>query len=601
MKSNTKKTLVIVESPAKAHKIQSFLGDEYVVKSTRGHILQLASGGKHGLGVNVNNNFEPKYLIMEEKVDLLQELMDIAKTAKAVILATDADREGLSISRHVYERLKDYNSNFKRVTFTEITKKAILKAIEGGEDILSSANINMYHSQTARRVLDRLVGYMASPFLFQFFGPNLSAGRVQSVLVRLIAEREDQIESFISEEYFNLHGSFLKDSKSFIAKYDAKVTKKEVAQAIQAECLKTHFVVATVEADEEVKKPSPPLITAKLQQIMSKGYKINATRTMEIAQRLYEESYITYMRTDSTNIGEEALRSARGWIKENNYDLPKSPNLYKSGNAAQEAHECIRPTDVDNTPETMTNLSPEELQVYEVIWKYFVASQMKPAIFDTLKVVIQSRENSQLKFVASGKALKYKGFLEILGVPQTGSIDIPLLKVGDEVFLYGKGVIIDRKQTQPPPRFSEAALIETLEKKAIGRPSTYATLLATITSRNYVEQNGNTFYPTELGRKITKELIQWFSFLEYDYTAKLELELDKIAEGNLDYIQMLNNFYSAFKQELSKAYTSHGAPVCEKCGGFMRAITAKNGQKFYGCQSFPKCRNTKSINNQLSA
>jgi DNA topoisomerase-1 len=328
---------------------------------------------------------------------------------------------------------------------------------------------------------------------------------------------------------------------------------------------------------------------------MSKHHKMSATRSMAAAQSLYEASHITYMRTDSVRVSDDATKSLRSWLKDHSYDLPKSINTFKNKSAAQDAHEAIRPTEVCDTPEMMNNLSQDEQQVYQVIWKYFVASQMKPAIFDTLKVGVQLKSKEHT-FIASGKALKYKGFLEILGVSDLGSIDIPALIVGDEVMLCGDNpIVVERKQTQPPSRYSEASLIETLEKKEIGRPSTYATLLSTITTRNYVEQNGSIFYPTELGKTITQELVKWFSFLEYDYTAKLELQLDKIAEGQLDYISMLKDFYMAFHQELINAYTSHGSPICDKCGGFMREITAKNGQKFYGCGNYPRCYSTKNI------
>ena len=598
MKIQNKKTLVIVESPAKATKIQSYLGDNYIVKSTKGHILELASGGKYGLGVNINNNFEPKYLIMSDKIDLLQELMDLAKQAKEVILSTDADREGLAIARHIYDRLKDYNSNFKRITFSEITKKSILKSLESAEDILSENNINMYHSQTARRILDRLVGYMASPFLFQFFGPNLSAGRVQSCILRMLVERENQIEHFKPEEFFNIQGNFITDNRSFIAKYDTKISNKEQAEVFKKDLLspQTIYKVVDVKAEQEIKKPFPPLITAKLQQIMSKQYKMNSTRTMAAAQSLYENSLISYMRTDSVRISDDATKSLRVWLKDQNYDVPKTINIFKNKNTAQDAHEAIRPTEVSDIPSSMNHLLPDEQLVYEVIWKYFVASQMKPAIFDTLKITIKAQNQLQHTFIASGKSLQYRGFLEILGNYEIGAIDLPTLQVGTILKLYGDNpIIVERKQTQPPARYSEASLIETLEKKEIGRPSTYSTLLSTITARNYVEIHGNVFHPTELGKNVIQELVKWFSFLEYDYSAKLELELDKIAEGKLNYIQMLNSFYNSFYRELTNAYIDRGSPICTKCNGFMRKIKGRDGKEFFGCSNWPRCVSIKNL------
>jgi len=592
------KKLVIVESPHKAHTIQSFLGDDYIVKSTKGHILELASGGKYGMGVDIKNNFEPKYLIMEDKINMLQELMDLAKNSKEVILASDNDREGLAIARHIYDRLKDYNNTFKRVVFSEITKKEVLKAIDNYEDINSKNNTQIYYSQTARRVLDRIVGFTASPFLMQYFGPNLSAGRVQSVVVRMITDREEEIQTFIPEEYFTIQAKFSKDDQQFIAKYDAKITNKAIADKIKSELEQKNneYIIASVEANEEKKKPFPPLITSKLQQIMSKQYKINSTRTMAAAQSLYEAGFITYMRTDSVRISDDAIKSVRAWLKENNHDIPKTANIFKNKNTSQDAHEAIRPTDVSNMPDSM-NLIGDEKQVYEVIWKYFAASQMRPAIYNTLKVNVEVK-NTEHTLTASGKALKYPGFLSMLGEVDNSSIDIPNLIVNDVVILFGdKPITLERKQTQPPPRYSEASLIKSLEEKEIGRPSTYATLISTITNRKYVAQDNNIFYPTELGKKITAELTKWFSFLEYNYTAKLEMELDKIAEGSLDYIKMLNDFYSTFKEELNKAYINKGSKPCSKCDGMMRELTNKKGQKFYGCGNYPRCKNTESIPN----
>lgn len=593
---NQQKTLIIVESPSKAKTIQKYLGDDYIIKSTKGHILKLASGGKHGLGVNINHNFEPRYVIMDEKIELMQELMDIAAQSKEVILATDNDREGLAIARHVYERLKEYNKVFKRITFSEISKKAIAKALSSHENILSEQNINMYHSQTARRVLDRLVGFMSSPFLMSVFGPNLSAGRVQSCLVRFIVDREEEINSFIPENYWNIHAQLTNNQTAFTTKYDKRITASEDAESIKNVLSGASFIVSSVEAVEEKKKPFPPLITSKLQQIMSKRFGMDATRTMTAAQTLYENGLISYMRTDSVRISDDALKAARQYLRDNNFDIPKSANRYANKNSSQDAHEAIRPTDENNHPDGIGLLGDEQ-QVYEIIWRYFLASQMMPAIYDTLKIKIQVADQPQHILVASGKALKYPGFLQMLGAYDDSKIDIPLLKVGDKLQLANaQAITVEKKQTQPPPRFSEAHLIDTLEKKEIGRPSTFAPLLATITARNYVEKRGNTFYPTELGKTITKELMQWFSFLEYNYSATMERQLDDVADGKLDASKMLQSFYDEFSQQLKKAYLEHGATACDKCNGVMKEIITKNGDKFWGCSNYPNlCRNTKKV------
>lgn len=589
------KTLCIVESPSKAVKLAEYLGDDYIVKASKGHILQLASGGKHGLGVNINNQFQPRYVLMDDKIDLMQELMNLAANAKEVLLMPDPDREGLAIARHLYERLKEYNSSFKRITFTEISKKAIKQALTTPEDILSTDNVNMYHSQTARRVLDRLVGFLASPFLMNVFGSNLSAGRVQSCLVRFVVDREAEIDAFVPEDYWNIHTALTNGIDTFSAKYEGRITNQHAANNIYQALSKSSFVVSSVEATQEKKKPYPPLTTAKLQQIMSKRYGMDATRTMSSAQNLYEQGTISYHRTDSVNISEDAIKDTRQYLKEVALDIPKVANRYTSKASSQGAHECIRPTNSFDKPDHI-GLYGDEQQVYDTIWRYFLASQMCPAIYDTLKVKIQVIGNPELTLVASGKALKYAGFLQMLGVQDDNKIDIPSLKVGDRLKLANdKAVISEKKQTQPSPRFSEATLIEILEKKGIGRPSTFATLLSTITQRNYVEKRGNTYYPTDLGKKITQELMKWFSFLEYNYTADLEGKLDDIAEGKLEITQMLQSFYEEFQQQLEKAYVQHGYIFCDKCkGGILKEITVKSGDKFWGCSNYSNgCRNTK--------
>lgn len=587
------KTLIIVESPSKAHKIQSFLDDSYIVIASKGHIVDLAKGGKHGMGIDLTNNFKPHYVILDDKVNTLQSIMNAAKQCEKIILMPDQDREGEAIGYHLATRLEQMNKPISRAETSEITKNAVLEALKNTREI----NMSLVRAQEGRRILDRIVGFSASPFLMQYFGPNLSAGRVQSVITKMVVEREQEIENFIPEEYFIIQARLSNDIQSFTAKYEGKINNKNTANKIKLELEDklAEYFVSNVEATEEKKKPYPPIITARLQQIMSKQFKISATRTMAAAQNLYEQGIITYHRTDSVRVSDEALKSVRSWLKENNFDIPKIANNFKNKETSQAAHEAIRPTDISNSGE-MLNLIGDEKDVYDVIWKYFVASQMKPAIYNTLKVSIKIKNNINHTLIASGKALKYKGFLEIFGTNDSSLIDIPNLNKNDRLSLIGdKAITVERKQTQPPSRYSEASLIEILEKKAIGRPSTYATLLSTITTRNYVLQNNNIFYPTELGKNITNELIKWFSFLEYDYTAKLEMELDKIADGELDYIKMLTDFYSTFKEELKKAYISKGSTPCNKCDGMMRELTNKKGERFLACNRYPNCKNTTNI------
>lgn len=584
-----KKILVIVESPHKATTIKKYLGDNYTIVASKGHIVDLAKGGRHGMGIDINNNFKPHYIILDDKVETLQMIMDAAKESDEIIICSDADREGEMIGQQISHRLKDFGKPISRAEIHEITKRGVLEGLKNLRDI----NMNLVRAQEGRRILDRIVGFSASPFLMNYFGSKLSAGRVQSVITRLIIDREQEIQTFKPEEYFTIQAMLAKDIKSFVAKYEGKINNKETAAQIRSELENklAKYVVVEVNKAEEKKKPFPPLITSKLQQVMSKQYKINSQKTMAAAQNLYESGLITYHRTDSVRISEDATKECRSWLKDNHYDLPKSSNRYKNKNASQNAHEAIRPTNINDTPDTI-GLFGDEKQVYEAIWKYFVASQMKEAIYDTLKVVIQVK-GTKHKLVASGKALKYKGFLEILGTTDDDTIDIPNLNVGDILVLFGeKPIDMQKKQTQPPPRFSEASLIKTLEDKEIGRPSTYATLLSTITTRGYVEAQNNVFHPTELGKQITEELVKYFSFLEFDYTAKLELALDDIAEGKLDHIQMLKEFYNTFKVELKKAYINHGAKPCKKCDGMLRKITSKKGDVFFGCNRFPNCSYT---------
>lgn len=586
--------LVIVESPSKARKIQEYLGKDYTVLASRGHITDLAKGGRHGIGIDIDNDFKPHYVLMDDKIDVLQELLDAAKKSEIIYLATDPDREGFQIAHQIYERLKDTEKPFKRVIFNEIKKSAILKAIQNGCDI----DMNIVNSAIGRRIIDRVVGFTISPFLQSFFGSKLSAGRVQSVVTRMVIDREREIESFVPEEFWTIQVSLNDGNDSFISKYVNRITDLKTANATKTSLSQTDYIVSDVVSVEENKYPQAPMITSSLQRVMSKEYGFSADRTMKAAQSLYESGYCTYIRTDSVRAGNEAIEELREWLTSNNHSIPNKPNTYKNKDAAQDAHECIRPSDLTLLPsQNFAIIDPDEKMVYEVIWKYFVASQMMPAVYDTLSVTCHPKGNPQFKVKSSGKSLKSKGFLDIFGITDDSSINIPNLKIGQSLSLdtSKNSVKMDKKQTQPPPRYAEHILIKELVNKGIGRPATYADLLAKITSRNYVEKKGAVFHATDLGKKITDILVNYFKFMDYDYTSKMEMLLDDIESGKITHIEMLKNFYPPLKDELDKAYISNGGSLCDKCGSPMLNRNGKNG-KFIGCSKYPKCNFIKQDN-----
>jgi DNA topoisomerase-1 len=595
------KTLVIVESPVKAEKIQGYLGKNYVVLASRGHITDLGKGGKHGLGVEVGNNFKPHYVLMEDKVETLDILINAAKKCDQIFVASDPDREGEAIAWHLAQRLDGVGKPIKRMVFNEIKKEKLLKAVKEVRDI----NMDLFHSQEARRILDRLVGFMASPFLMNFFGPKLSAGRVQSVVTRMVIDREREIESFIPEEFWTIQTSLSKNgTDAFNTKYSGKLSDGLAANAMKARLDGKDFIVSEVLAEEERSGPNAPLVTSTLQRIMSKIHSFGAERTMKAAQSLYESGYCTYIRTDSVRVGDDALVEVRGWLTDNKYEIPKKPNTYKNKNATQDAHECIRPSDINLLPNNnMAIIDPDEKIVYETIWNYFTASQMMPAVYNTLKVTAHVKGDKGAEVKASGKALKSKGYLDVIGVSDEGKIDIPSLVEGETLQLFGKNPVkLEKKQTQPPPRYSEDKLLKELENRNIGRPATYADLLGKITSRNYVEKKGNVYHPTDLGKKITDILLEFFTFMDYDYTAKMEDQLDEIEAGKVNHIDMLGKFFPSFKEELDKAYVKHGGILCNKCGSPMATRTVKaTGEKFLACSAYPTCKNTRPITTSNAA
>lgn len=590
------KTLVIVESPHKASLIQEYLGKNYVVLASKGHITDLAKGGKFGIGVDVENNFKPRYVLMEDKIETLDMLIDAAKKANQILIASDPDREGEAIAWHLAQRLADVGKPIKRMVFNEIKKAKLLKAIKEVRDI----DMNLFHSQEARRILDRLVGFMASPFLMNFYGPKLSAGRVQSVVTRMVIDREREIEAFVPEEYWTIQVDLSKDGKQgFSTKYSGRPTNQITADAARSRLMTNgaQFVASEVISNEEAKYPQPPLVTSTLQRLMSKQHGFSADRTMKAAQSLYESGYCTYIRTDSVRVGDEALEEVRQWLSDNKHVVPKKPYAYKNKGAAQDAHECIRPSDLTLLPDdNYAMANPDEKLVYEVIWRHFVASQMMPAVYDTMKITAHLVGDISAEVKASGKALKDVGYLKILGITDDSKIDIPSLTKGDILQHFGKyPVSMEKKQTQPPPRYSEDKLIKELDNKNIGRPATYAELLTKITARNYVERNGNVFHATDLGKCITDELLKYFTFMDYNYTANMEQQLDEIESGKINHVDMLKRFFPDFKKELGKAYLQHGASLCEKCDSPMAVRTANSGKKFLSCTAFPKCRNSKDI------
>ena len=595
----TNLSLVIVESPKKARSIQDILGKDYIVVASRGHIADLGKGGNFGIGIDIENNFRPRYVLMDDKVQVLNEIMALTKKCDKIYIASDPDREGESIAWHLWQRLEDCGKPMKRITFHLLTKKDLLKGIAEARDI----DMNLFHAQEARRILDRIVGFMASPFLMNFWGNKLSAGRVQSVVTEMIIDREREIEAFIPEPYWTIQVNLSKDSKiGFKTKFSGKLLDEKTANKtkdnLSGNNIDAEYVVSSVVSKEENKYPLPPMITSTLQRIMSKKHGMTADRTMKAAQSLYESGYCSYIRTDSTRISDDAMKELRDYIKGSNHTLPKKPYEYKNKEAAQDAHECIRPSDINLIPENLTSfIEPDEKQVYEVIWKYYVASQMMPAVYNTLKVKAHVIGNTNAEVIASGKALKSNGYLDILGVDDDSKIDIPNLVKGDKLALFGKNpVLLEKKMTKPAPRFSEDTLIEDLDKRNIGRPSTYAELLSKLTTKNYVENKNNVFYPTELGKKITDVLKQFFGFMDYNYTAALENQLDLVESGKLNYLDMLNKFYPDFKKELNLAYVSSGGSLCNKCNSPMATRKTKDGKSsFLSCSTYPVCRNAKSI------
>ncbi|MCG3173182.1 MAG: DNA topoisomerase 1 [Myxococcota bacterium] len=622
-------TLVIVESPAKAKTLQKYLGRGYSVKASVGHVRDLP---KSKIGVDLET-FIPHYQTIKEKTKVLKELHDAAKKAEKVLLAPDPDREGEAIAWHIEEILKKDNPNIRRITFNEITKSAVLKALKDERPI----DMNKVDSQQARRVLDRIVGYQISPILWDKVRRGLSAGRVQSVALRLVVEREREIQAFKPQEYWTLE--VLLDAAlppSFKARL-THVDKKKVdlkqgpeTLALAEEAKKAAYKVASLQIKERRRKAPPPYITSKLQQDAAARFGFSAARTMGIAQGLYEGvevgdetvGLITYMRTDSVRLSNDALEMAREHIQKNygKEYLPDSPQFYKGKSSAQDAHEAIRPTSASRTPEAMAKyLDADQLKLYTLIWKRFIACQMNQAVFDQTTAEIEA---GRLTFRATGSVLKFDGYLTLYRaeavVADTSDNDaaekeendgagpgvLPQLKEGEKLRL--KDVLPEQHFTQPPPRFSEGTLVKELEEQGIGRPSTYAQIMSTLLDKEYITRNQGRLAPTELGFIVSDLLVQAFpDVMNVSFTASMENRLDEIEDGKAAWQSVLKNFYQPFVKTLDEAKKKmkdvkrQETPtdvVCEKCGNMMVIKFGRNGS-FLACSNYPECKNTKEFRN----
>ncbi len=610
------KTLVVVESPAKAKTIQKYLGKEFDVRASVGHIVDLPT---KTLGVDVDDGFRPNYEVMKDKKKVVAELKKAAEKSSAIVLAPDPDREGEAIAWHIADQLRAESKNkpVTRARFNEITKKAILEALQHTDKL----NETLYNAQQARRILDRIVGYQISPLLWSKVRRGLSAGRVQSVAVRLVVEREREVEAFVPEEYWTIDARFEGAEpppfQAHLLRIDnekAKVSDGETAHRIVEDCKAGKFEIKSVDRKERQRKPTPPFITSKLQQEAARKLGFTAKRTMMLAQQLYEGidvgeegtvGLITYMRTDSTRVSNDALSEVRAYIGER-YGaayLPEKPNAYKSKASAQEAHEAIRPTSMALTPEKIKgNLDKDQLKLYTLIWNRFVASQMKPAVYDQTSVDIV---NGRYLFRATGSVIKFKGFIEVYleGTDSPSEEDkegvLPPMKEGETPALLE--LLPNQHFTQPPPRFTESTLVKELEEREIGRPSTYASILSTIQDKEYVEKREGKFFPSQLGLIVNDLLVENFpDILDPAFTAQMEQRLDRIEEGELDWIGELKDFYGPFSDTLAKAKknmrnvkaqnieTEH---KCEKCGSTMVIKWGKRGE-FLACSGYPECKNT---------
>ncbi len=607
--------LIIVESPAKAKTIEKYLGAGYEVIASMGHLRDLP---KKTMGVDIENNFTPKYQIMPERKELVKKLTQLSKTADKIYLATDPDREGEAISWHIANILKIDENEPCRVTFNEITKNAVTQAMKSPRAI----DLDLVDAQQARRVLDRIVGYKLSPFLWKKIRKGLSAGRVQSVTVRIICDREDEINSFKPEEYWTIDAEFVtEDKKKFVSRLYGKNGKKleihdgETAAAILAELKEASITVKSVKKSVKKRYAYPPYSTSTLQQDASRKLNFTSRKTMSVAQTLYEGveiegkgllGLITYMRTDSLRVAAEAVQAAKEYTIEKigKEYYPDKPNVYKKkGAATQDAHEAIRPTYIDLEPDMIkSSLTNDQYKLYKLIWNRFVSSQLKPALFDVLTVEVEANgETCVYNFRSSAQNMKFDGCMKFYLSPdeeEDDKVKIPPVSEGDALTL---SKLTDKQNfTAPPSRYTEASLIKALEEKGIGRPSTYAPTIFTILSREYIEKEGKTLKPTQLGALVTEVMKKSFAnIVDETFTANMEEDLDSIESGKY-WKDVLGEFYNGFQEELSKAdETVEKTPevtdvLCDKCGANMVIKSGKFG-KFLACPNYPECKTTKPL------
>ena len=613
-----KKNLVIVESPAKAKTLKKFLGSNYKIEASMGHVRDLP---KSEMGINIEDDFEPKYITIRGKGELLAKLRKEAKSANKIYLATDPDREGEAISWHLLYALKlnqNINSKVYRITFNEITKNAVQKSIKEAREI----DMNLVNAQQARRALDRIVGYKISPLLWKKIKRRLSAGRVQSVALRLICDRDEEIENFIPEEYWTIDVS-LKGEKNEIlkTKFYGKNNKKleikseEQVNEILNNIKNSKFIVNEIKEGKRQKNPLPPFTTSTLQQESSKIFGYASSKTMLIAQQLYEGinikgegtvGLVSYIRTDSVRISDEAYLQAKEFVN-NTYGeeyFAKERKEYKSKGKTQDAHEAIRPTYTIRTPDSIKDsLTTEQYKIYKLIWERFLASQMKPAIFTTKTIKIKANEYD---FRVSGSILEFEGYLKVYKKNEEKANEnekdvlIPVIDLNQELDL--KEINPLQHFTQPPARYTEATLIKTLEEIGVGRPSTYAPTISTITSRNYVTKEEKLFYTTELG-EIVNDIVKnnFGNIINVDFTANMENKLDEVEEGKVEWKDIFREFYPPFEEMINEAYEKienidiedeKTEIICEKCGANMVIKYGKYG-KFLACPNFPSCSNAK--------
>lgn len=615
------KSLVIVESPTKANTIKKYLGKDYQVIATVGHIKNLP---KSKLGVDVDNGFEPDFVLIRGKGNIVKKLRDAAKKADHILLAPDPDREGEAIAYHVFMEIKNQKKEktVQRILFNEITKKEVLRAIKNPIPI----DENKVLAQQARRILDRLVGYKVSPLLWTSVRKGLSAGRVQSVALRLVVDREKEIKAFDQKEYWTITALFEGQEptpfEGKLAKYEGQnieIPDEARATEIETELKQAEFKVTKVDKKERLRNPSAPYTTSTLQQDASRKLRFSSKKTMVLAQRLYEGmnlgeegpmGLITYHRTDSTRTAAEALTEVRETIQDRfgSEFVPETPNFYKSKKMAQEAHEAIRPTSVLRTPDSVSKfMGKDELRLYRMIYNRFMASQMRPAVMDVTAVDIEA---GTYLFRANGSTVRFIGFLKVFestreSDKQESSVEekiLPKIEEGEKVKL--NQLSPEQHFTQPPPRYTEATLIREMEENGIGRPSTYSFIMEVIQTRDYVETVDRQMVPTELGILITDLLVENFpDIFNVEFTAMMENELDQVEEGKKGWVESLNDFYNPFKADLAtakkrlknrKKQVEETDEICEKCGSKMIIKWGRFG-KFIACSGYPECKNTKQI------